>query len=178
MNRVFTRGVVHDIQHLQHILRKLTFNLTFQEAYEKTGRVLAISICSLTRHEPPRCLNHLSSPNVVIWSAVTASCAFPGVFEAQELIAKDRHGRLVPYHIPVEVRAENSSSTRYWRDGSLENDLPMLHLKELFNVNYFLVSQANPHVAPLLRIKDAIKSYGGDLAAKVRTQTPCWLKAQ
>ena len=30
---------------------------------------------------------------------------------------------------------------RRWRDGSLEEDLPMRGLSEMFNVNYFLVSQ-------------------------------------
>ena len=35
-------------------------------------------------------------------------------------------------------------SQRRWRDGSLETDLPMRGLAEMFNVNYFLVSQVNP----------------------------------
>jgi predicted acylesterase/phospholipase RssA len=37
-----------------------------------------------------------------------------------------------------------------WIDGSVENDLPMLRLSELFNVNHFIVSQVNPHVVPFL----------------------------
>ena len=32
-------------------------------------------------------------------------------------------------------------TTRRWFDGSLEQDLPMRGLSEMFNVNYFLVSQ-------------------------------------
>lgn len=28
-----------------------------------------------------------------------------------------------------------------WSDGSVENDLPMTRLSELFNVNHFIVSQ-------------------------------------
>jgi TAG lipase/steryl ester hydrolase/phospholipase A2/LPA acyltransferase len=168
LNRLFTKGVVHEIRHLQHMLRQLTQNMTFQEAYDLTGRVLGISVCSPRRHEHPRCLNYLTSPHVVIWSAVTASCAFPGLFEAQELMAKDRHGQLVPYHTPVQVgREEQGVGARQWRDGSLESDLPMIQLKELFNVNHFIVSQANPHIAPLLRLKDFVRTYGGDFAAKV-----------
>ena len=34
-----------------------------------------------------------------------------------------------------------------YSDGSIENDLPMQQLSELFNVNHFIVSQANPHSA-------------------------------
>lgn len=154
------------------MLRRLTSNLTFQEAYDMTGRILGITVCSPRKHESPRCLNYLTSPHVVIWSAVTASCAFPGLFEAQELMAKDRTGQLVPYHPPFNLdpdeRCGNSgTSARRWRDGSLEVDLPMIQLKELFNVNHFIVSQANPHIAPLLRFKEFVRAFGGNFAAKV-----------
>ena len=44
-------------------------------------------------------------------------------------------------------------SERRWRDGSLEEDLPMRCLSEMFNVNYFLVSQTNPHIVPALNMK-------------------------
>ncbi|KAG5552540.1 hypothetical protein RHGRI_010576 [Rhododendron griersonianum] len=166
--RVMTRGAVHEIRQLQIMLRHLTNNLTFQEAYDMTGRVLGITVCSPRKHEPPRCLNYLTSPHVVIWSAVTASCAFPGLFEAQELMAKDRSGEIVPYHPPFHLVPNEASGlpARRWRDGSLEIDLPMMQLKELFNVNHFIVSQANPHIAPLLRMKDVVRAYGGNFAAK------------
>ncbi|CAI9297663.1 unnamed protein product [Lactuca saligna] len=133
--------ILHDIRRLQVLLRNLTNNLTFQEAYDMT----------------------------VIWSAVTASCAFPGLFEAQELMAKDRSGEIVPYHPPFHWGPEeaNGSTTRRWRDGSLEMDLPMIQLKELFNVNHFIVSQANPHISPLLRLKECVRAYGGNFAAKL-----------
>ncbi|XP_076884605.1 triacylglycerol lipase SDP1-like [Bidens hawaiensis] len=167
--RVMTHGALHDIRHLQIMLRNLTNNLTFQEAYDMTGRVLGITVCSPRKHEPPRCLNYLTSPHVVIWSAVTASCAFPGLYEAQELMAKDRSGEIVPYHPPFHLGAKetNGSSVRRWRDGSLEIDLPMIQLKELFNVNHFIVSQANPHIAPLLRFKEFVRAYGGNFAARL-----------
>ncbi|KAL0346203.1 UNVERIFIED_CONTAM: Triacylglycerol lipase SDP1 [Sesamum radiatum] len=164
-----TQGAVHEIRQLQMMLRHLTNNLTFQEAYDMTGRILGITVCSPRKHEPPRCLNYLTSPNVVIWSAVTASCAFPGLFEAQELMAKDRSGEIVPYHPPFHLGPEEASSvsSRRWRDGSLEIDLPMMQLKKLFNVNHFIVSQANPHIAPLLRLKAMVRAYGGNFAAKL-----------
>ncbi|KAL2629731.1 hypothetical protein R1flu_014417 [Riccia fluitans] len=169
-HRLLTKGAVHEIGQLQRKMRQLIGDLTFQEAYDLSGRVLGISVCSPRKHEPPRCLNYLTSPHVVIWSAVTASCAFPGLFEAQELMAKDRHGRLVPYHSPTfgSVGPEElNSMNRQWRDGSLESDLPMVQLKELFNVNHFIVSQANPHIAPLLRLKEFTRAWGGDFAAKL-----------
>ena len=49
----------------------------------------------------PRCT--MSSPTnservvQVVYSASLASCSIPGVYDAVELMAKDRHGALVPY---------------------------------------------------------------------------------
>ncbi|CAL4973927.1 unnamed protein product [Urochloa decumbens] len=169
VKRILTHGAVHDIRHLQVLLRNLTSNLTFQEAYDMTGRILVVTVCSPRKHEPPRCLNYLTSPHVLIWSAVTASCAFPGLFEAQELMAKDRFGQTIPFHAPFLLGMEErtGATTRRWRDGSLESDLPIKQLKELFNVNHFIVSQANPHIAPLLRLKEIVRAYGGSFAAKL-----------
>ncbi|KAF8028854.1 hypothetical protein BT93_E1504 [Corymbia citriodora subsp. variegata] len=84
-------------------------------------------------------------------------------------MAKDRSGEIVPYHPPFNLDPEEGSgpSMRRWRDGSLEIDLPMMQLKELFNVNHFIVSQANPHIAPFLRLKDIVRAYGGNFAAKL-----------
>jgi len=110
VKRVTTFGAVHEIRQLQMMLRHLTSNLTFQEAYDMTGRILGITVCSPRKHEPPRCLNYLTSPHVVIWSAVTASCAFPGLFEAQELMAKDRSGEIIPYHPPFNLGPEEGST--------------------------------------------------------------------
>ena len=44
-----------------------------------------------------------------------------------------------------------------WIDGSVDNDLPMTRLAEMFNVNHFIVSQVNPHVVPfLIRDEEAV----------------------
>ncbi|KAL6010009.1 mitogen-activated protein kinase tyrosine protein phosphatase sdp1 [Asimina triloba] len=171
IKRIMSKGAVHEMRQLQRLLRTLTSNLTFQEAYDMTGHILGITVCSPRKHEPPRCLNYLTAPHVVIWSAVTASCAFPGLFEAQELMVKDRSGELVPFHAPFLEGPEEvpgkDPPVRRWRDGSLESDLPMMQLKELFNVNHFIVSQANPHISPLLRLKEFVGAHGGNFAAKL-----------
>lgn len=52
---------------------------------------------------------------------------------------------------------------RRWRDGSLEEDLPMRSLSEMFNVNYFLVSQTNPHIVPALNLKKRFSRKLGNL---------------
>lgn len=66
-----------------------------------------------------------------------------------------------------EQNSAESSKGRQWRDGSLHCDLPIKELKELFNVNHYIVSQANPHIAPLLRLKEVCRLWGGKYGAKV-----------
>ena len=59
------------------------------------GRVLNVSVTAADTNEPPRLLNYLTAPHVVIWSAVACSSAFPGLFQPQELLARNAAGHLV-----------------------------------------------------------------------------------
>ena len=58
---------------------------------------------------------------------------------------------LVVFWYPALVDNEDikAANLHSYSDGSLENDLPMQQLSELFNVNHFIVSQVNPHSALL-----------------------------
>lgn len=88
----------------------------------------------------PLLLNYLTSPDVLLWSAVQASCALPGLMPSVQLMAKNpKSGKEVPF-LPGQAVA----------DGSINADLPMQRLAELFNVNNFIVSQVNPHVNPFI----------------------------
>jgi predicted acylesterase/phospholipase RssA len=44
-------------------------SLTFMEAYERTGKILNISVISYDPHSPPKVLNYITAPDCVIWSA-------------------------------------------------------------------------------------------------------------
>lgn len=88
-----------------------------------------------------------------MYSAACASCAIPGVFDAVSLIVKEPDGTMRPEyewsrggHLAEEDMPNNVAN---YTDGSIENDLPMQQLSELFNVNHFVVSQVNPHSALL-----------------------------
>lgn len=54
-------------------------SMTFKEAYEKTGRIFNVSVIPYDPHSPPKLLNYITAPDCVIWSAVLASAAIPGV---------------------------------------------------------------------------------------------------
>ena len=60
-----------------------------------------------------------------------ASCSLMGLFKPVELMAKTKEGDIVPWGVSGEQ----------WVDGSVEADLPITRLSELFNVNHFIVSQ-------------------------------------
>lgn len=108
-----------------------------------------VVVCAADTDEPPRVLNYLTAPGVLIWSAVAASSAFPGLFPARDIRSRNSHGEEVRFSAHALHGLE-----RRWRDGSLEEDLPLQTLRELFNVNNFLVSQTNPHIVPILNFKN------------------------
>jgi hypothetical protein len=109
--------------------------MTFREAFERTGRILNITCVPSDPHSPVILNNHITSPDCVIWSAVLASAAVPGILNPIVMMRKTREGRLVPY----------SFGSR-WKDGSLRTDIPLKSLNIHFNVNYSIVSQVNPHI--------------------------------
>jgi TAG lipase/steryl ester hydrolase/phospholipase A2/LPA acyltransferase len=63
-------GSFLDITHLANTMRAWLGDMTFQEAYNRTRRILNICVSSAGMYELPRLLNYISAPNVLIWSAV------------------------------------------------------------------------------------------------------------
>lgn len=59
-------------------LDRFANDLTFEEAYKKTGRIYCITLASTTKKAPPVLINYITAPNVTIASAVVASAAVPG----------------------------------------------------------------------------------------------------
>ena len=128
-------GGMHNIDFFQKCLRDLYGDLTFQEAYDRSGgRILSVCVSPADARpgQKPRLLNYLTSPHLVIWSAVAASCAFPSLFPPQPLLAKARNGAFVPWQSSANEGGKGRKTQR-WRDGSLQADLPMEQLSQLFN---------------------------------------------
>jgi TAG lipase/steryl ester hydrolase/phospholipase A2/LPA acyltransferase len=70
LTRFMKTGALFDIGNLTRIMRNLMGDLTFLEAYNRTRRILNICVSSASVFELPRLLNHITAPNVIIWSAV------------------------------------------------------------------------------------------------------------
>ncbi|KZS97703.1 patatin-domain-containing protein [Sistotremastrum niveocremeum HHB9708] len=110
-------------------------SLTFRDAWLRTGRVLNISVIPFDQHSPTKLLNYLTAPDTVIWSALLASAAVPGILNPVILMQKTPSGSIIPW----------SWGTRF-KDGSLRVDIPVQALNLYFNVTHPIVSQVNPHV--------------------------------
>ncbi|KAL9130960.1 MAG: hypothetical protein Q9217_001006 [Psora testacea] len=114
---------------------------TFQEAYERTGRILNVSCVPSDPHSPTILTNYLTAPDCVIWSAVLASAAVPGILNPIPMMRKKADGSLVPYTFGHK-----------WKDGrrlrsvSLRTDIPLKALNLHFGVTFSIVSQVNPHI--------------------------------
>ena len=123
----------------QEIAAHFIPDLTFQEAFELTGRQLNVSIAPAETHQKSRLLNAITSPNVFIREAILASGAVPGVYAPVTLMATNHHGEKQAY-LP----------SRKWVDGSVSDDMPTKRLARLYGVNHYIVSQTNPHVIPFV----------------------------
>ena len=112
-------------------------DMTFEEAYLKTGRVICITLSATTKKAPPVLVNHITAPNVTIASAIIASAAVPGFIHPVRLQVKDENGCI------------RSQKDQTWWDGSIEQDIPTAGLAEMFNCHFFIAAQCNPHIVPL-----------------------------
>lgn len=109
------KGLILDIRVVQNFVRDNIGDITFQEAFDKTGRILNITVTAQTKNSQDRLLNYLTAPNVVVWSAVACSCSIPYVYGPSELLCKNEKGVIEPYLI---------GTNKKFVDGSVGGDLP------------------------------------------------------
>jgi len=110
-------------------------SMTFLEAYERTGRILNVSVIPYDLHSPTTLLNFITAPNCVIFSAILASAAVPLVMNPVVLLEKKKDGTVRPWKFQGKHK-----------DGSLRVDVPLESLHIYFNTSFSIVSQVNPHV--------------------------------
>lgn len=159
-NTLRGKGLLDPAQ-LELCLERNVKDLTFEEAFERTGRCVNIPVSPADPQQDSRLLNAVTSPHVLIRKASLASCAIPYVYPPVMLWAKNINGDKVPY-IP----------SRQWVDGSIKNDLPIQRLARIYGVNHSIVSQTNPHVVPFLsRTKATKKTFPGYLKNMVVSNT-------
>jgi TAG lipase/lysophosphatidylethanolamine acyltransferase len=145
VKRFVKEGYLLDIGVLERCVRSNVGDLTFEEAYAKTKRILNITV-STTGGGVPNLLNYLTAPKVIIWSAALASNASASLYSPVQLHCKDESGQIVPWAPAQETTFRPWTHTEY-----SDRESPLTRIAELFNVNHFIVSQARPYIAPFLR---------------------------
>ena len=82
---------------MKNFMRDNIGDITFQEAFDKTGFILNITVTAYNKNGQDRILNYLTAPDVVIWSAVGCSCGVPHVYGPSDLYSKDQNGNIVKF---------------------------------------------------------------------------------
>jgi len=133
-------GGIADVMYLKKFLMQNLGDVTFAEAYKQSKRHINIVIAPYNTAQNPRIMNALTAPNVLVWSAVLASCAVPVLFPPVHLTSKRYDGQHTPY----------LANTK-WVDGSMRSDFPQEKMARLYNINYTIASQVNPHIVPFMQ---------------------------
>ena len=131
MTRLLKYGKLFDIKILEECARSNIGDITFKEAYERSGLILNITVYAKRKDEVPVLLNYLTAPELIIWTAACASLATPGVYEDVVLLYKRADGIINPWN-PSAVKLESARMVQA---------APVKRLTELFNANSFIVSQ-------------------------------------
>ena len=99
LSLVFDKKLVNiDRAHFKETIKGNLGFITFQEAFDRSGRIINITVAPTNNYDPPRLLNYLTAPHICVWSAVVASCAIPGVFDSTPLYVRETNGDFRPEH--------------------------------------------------------------------------------
>ncbi|KAJ5691433.1 hypothetical protein N7488_012168 [Penicillium malachiteum] len=148
VKRFLRTGHLFDMELLEECVRANVGDLTFEEAYARSKRILNITIATSGKTGTPNLLNYLTAPNVLIWSAAAASNASSFSARSSPVIiyCKDETGSIVPWQHAQDAVFQPWRHVHY-----NEGESPLARIAELFNVNHFIVSQARPYLIPFLR---------------------------
>ena len=143
IRRYFREGFFLDVNILESCARANVGDITFEEAYYKTRRVLNITVSDAGGAGVV--LNYITAPNVLIWSAAIASnTSSNSMYKPARTYCKDYDGEIVPWQ-GLKAPSRQETISRKARDS------PLNRVRQLFNVNHFIISQARPYIAPFLR---------------------------
>ncbi|KAI3403372.2 TGL3 [Candida oxycetoniae] len=168
IENVVKKGYSQDILLFLKFVRDTIGDLTFEEAYMKTRKILNI-VVHPTNRCVPSLLNYITAPNVIIWTAIYASIGTGVLSDDIALYVKDFNNEIVLQTPDIEVKflkpQDVTYQTSYFKKNlstNIQHQSPYTKLTELFNVNHFVISLARPYLAPLISndLKHYHTSYG------------------
>lgn len=133
-------GGLADVKYLKKFLIENLGDVTFEEAFKISGLNINIAVAPYDASQDARIMNAFTSPDLLVWSAVLASCAVPILFPPVRLTSKRYDGQYTPYMASMR-----------WVDGSVRSDFPQEKMARLYNINYSIASQVNPHIVPFMQ---------------------------
>lgn len=134
------KGGFADVRYLKKFLVENLGDLTFEEAYQRSGLNINIAVAPYDASQNASILNRFTAPDLLVWSATLASCAVPILFPPVHLTAKRYDGQHTPF-----------MANTYWVDGSMRSDFPQEKMSRLYNINYTIACQVNPHIVPFMQ---------------------------
>ncbi len=157
--RFLRTGHIFNIRVLEECAQDNLGDITFEEAFAKTGRILNVTVALPNEVGMPQLFNYITAPHVLIWSAVVASTATSKTLYAPvQLYCKNETGSTEPF-VATDYQANTSKQRNHSSCGrAVLQEAPLKRIGELFNVNHFVVSQNRPYIAPFVR---AEQNYAG-----------------
>jgi predicted acylesterase/phospholipase RssA len=155
INRFLSEGTLMDVSVLMRFARDNLGDVTFEEAYQRTGRVLNIFVAKPVpelNREAGWLLNYLTAPNITIASAAVASCATTAIYALVPLMQKTRRGTIVEC-LPGSLTWTAESSV-------FHVNRAMSRIRHLFNVNFFIVADASFMHLPFLTFRGSTSLLG------------------
>ncbi|XBW37652.1 hypothetical protein QEN19_003233 [Hanseniaspora menglaensis] len=159
ISNVIFKGYSKDIFLIyKYIKLRVSKKMTFQEAFDLTGYNFNIVIYP-KQHiiTCPTLLNCITSPNVIISSAIDCSLGSEMVPNCK-LLCKNFEGEIVDFlqvetnieYLPPHRHSESHSDNNYSKVFAGEKKTAYEKLTELYNVNNFIISLARPYLSSLL----------------------------
>lgn len=138
---LFKTGYMISKQEFRELMQDFFGDFTFATAFDRTGRFVNITTtpAGVTASGDPLVCNVINTPNVLIWSAVCASCSLPLVLSPTVLYSKstkdglysaisldktqDEINNNVKYHAPF-INYTGNPNQNFASDSNINNDKP------------------------------------------------------
>ncbi|RLV92004.1 Lipase 3 [Spathaspora sp. JA1] len=162
IENVVKKGYSQDILIFMKFVKDTIGDVTFEEAYMKTEKILNI-VVHPNNQSIPSLLNYVTAPNVIIWTAIYASIGTGVLSDKVQLYVKDFNNEINLHTPDLDVQFLKPQDVTYNQqffqnsESSSIKQSPYTRLTELFNVNHFIISLARPYLAPL--INNDLKHY-------------------
>jgi TAG lipase/lysophosphatidylethanolamine acyltransferase len=146
-DRLWKEGTLMDVTVLEQFAKDNLGEITFREAYRKTGRTLNVNVTMYYEENKTTgtwLFNHYTTPDALVYTAAVSSCATPLIYGLTPLRAKARDGSIIAFDPPALSFSTNLASFHI-------NDA-VVRLREQCGVKMSVVSECSISRLPYLTL--------------------------